>query len=195
MEADRVKVTVLGISYSHLQQGAYLLVLAEEGGTRRVPVVVGTAEAQSIAIRLENLQPPRPMTHDLIANVGDAFGLQFKEVDIYRFENGIFYSHIVMSNGSRDVLIDSRTSDAVAIALRTSMPIYVGAEVMRRAGFEMSQLEQQEAAAKQEVAENIETNLERLSDAELEARKERAVAIEAYEEAALIQQILQKRRI
>ena len=122
MEADRVKVTVLGISYSHLQQGAYLLVLAEEGGTRRVPVVVGTAEAQSIAIRLENLQPPRPMTHDLIANVGDAFGLQFKEVDIYRFENGIFYSHIVMSNGSRDVFIDSRTSDAVAIALRTSMP-------------------------------------------------------------------------
>lgn len=194
MDAERVEVRVVGVTYSHLQQGAYLLVLAAEGSPLRVPVIVGTAEAQSIAIRLENLQPPRPMTHDLIAHIGDAFGLQFKEVFIHRFENGIFYSHIVMSNGNRDVLIDSRTSDAIAVALRTSMPIYIAADVLKKAGFEVSQLEQKESTASQEATENEAVDLEQLSDAELEARKERAVAVEAYEEAALIQQILQKRK-
>ena len=120
MEADRVKVTVLGISYSHLQQGAYLLVLAEEGGTRRVPVVVGTAEAQSIAIRLENLQPPRPMTHDLIANVGDAFGLQFKEVDIYRFENVGFFR-----NRSERTLIYTRTAGNAFVVVNICRVVFV----------------------------------------------------------------------
>lgn len=195
MNAERVEVRVVGVTYSHLQQGAYLLVLAAEGSSLRVPVIVGTAEAQSIAIRLENLQPPRPMTHDLIAHIGEAFGLQFKEVMIYRFENGIFYSHIVMSNGDRDVLIDSRTSDAIAVALRTSMPIYMAADVLKKAGFELSQLEPKESISPQEGVESEDVDLEQLSDTELEARKERAVVIEAYEEAALIQQILQKRKI
>lgn len=196
MNVDKIEVKVMGVTYSHLQQGAYLLVLAAEGSSQRVPVVVGTAEAQSIAIRLENLQPPRPMTHDLIAHIGEAFALQFKEVFIHRFDDGIFYSHIVMSHGNREVLIDSRTSDAIAIALRTAMPIYMAGDVLQKAGFEVSQMQQQEpAVTAQEAAENTEPDLEQMSDAELEARKERAVAIEAYEEAALIQQILQKRKL
>lgn len=195
MSAEKTEVRVMGVTYSHLQQGAYLLVLAAEGSSLRVPVIVGTAEAQSIAIRLENLQPPRPMTHDLIAHIGEAFGLRFKEVFIHRFEEGIFYSHIVMTHGAREVLIDSRTSDAIAIALRTSMPIYIANDVLQKAGFEVSQMEQKQNVTSQAAADNIDVDLEQMSDAELEARKERAVAIEAYEEAALIQQILQKRKL
>lgn len=195
MEAEKVEVRVMGVTYSHLQQGAYLLVLAAEGSSQRVPVIVGTAEAQSIAIRLENLQPPRPMTHDLIAHIGEAFGLQFKEVFIHRFDDGIFYSHIVMSDGEREVLVDSRTSDAVAIALRTDMPIYIASEVLQKAGFDMSQMEQAPNITSQEAVGDSETDIESMSDAELQARIERAVATEAYEEAAMIQQILKKRKL
>ncbi|MBQ8565253.1 MAG: bifunctional nuclease family protein [Bacteroidaceae bacterium] len=195
MEAEKVEVRVMGVTYSHLQQGAYLLVLAAEGSSQRVPVIVGTAEAQSIAIRLENLQPPRPMTHDLIAHIGEAFGLQFKEVFIHRFDDGIFYSHIVMSDGEREVLVDSRTSDAVAIALRTDMPIYIASEVLQKAGFDMSQMEHAPNITSQEAVGEPETDIESMSDAELQARIERAVATEAYEEAAMIQQILKKRKL
>lgn len=195
MEAEKVEVRVMGVTYSHLQQGAYLLVLATEGSSQRVPVIVGTAEAQSIAIRLENLQPPRPMTHDLIAHIGEAFGLQFKEVFIHRFDDGIFYSHIVMSDGEREELVDSRTSDAVAIALRTDMPIYIASEVLQKAGFDMSQMEQAPNITSQEAVGEPEADIESMSDAELQARIERAVATEAYEEAAMIQQILKKRKL
>lgn len=195
MNADKIEVRVLGITYSQLQQSAYLLILAEEDGSRRIPIIVGTSEAQSIAIRMENLQPPRPMTHDLITHIGKAFDLEFKEVFIRRFENGIFYSDIVMSTRGREVVIDARTSDAIAIAMRTSMPIYVAAEVMQVAGFEASRLDPESVVASKDATEKEPENLEQLSDAELQMRQQRAVAAEAYEEAALIQQILKKRKV
>ncbi len=184
---EKVKMTVQGITYSHLQQGAYVLVLAEAEGTRRIPIVIGAAEAQSIAIRLEKLAPPRPMTHDLIAAIGDAFEVVYDEVLIHRFDNGIFYSTLRLHQGERIVEIDSRTSDAIAIALRTNMPIYMLRSVVQEAGFEASQLT---PSGKEEKPRT----LEEMSDAELELRKEQAVAVEAYEEAALIQQILQQRK-
>ena len=130
MDADKIRVTVLGISYSHLQQGAYLLLLAEENGSRRVPVVVGKSEAQSIAIRMEKLAPPRPMTHDLMVNISEQFGIAYKEVYIYRFDNGIFYSILAMTDGVKRVEIDARTSDAVAIAMRCDAPIYIEDELL-----------------------------------------------------------------
>ena len=197
MDADKIRVTVLGISYSHLQQGAYLLLLAEENGSRRVPVVVGKSEAQSIAIRMEKLAPPRPMTHDLMVNISEQFGIASKEVYIYRFDNGIFYSTLAMTDGVKRVEIDARTSDAIAIAMRTHIPIYMSREVLQQAGFEAADLGMEEKNFPQEAEPEATDDIdyERMSDAELEQRKEQAVAVEAYEEAAMIQQILSKRKL
>lgn len=189
-DKGKIRVLVQGITYSNLQQGAFVLVLAQEDGSRRVPVVVGTAEAQSIAIRVEKLTPPRPLTHDLIVSIGESLDVVYDEVLIHRFENGVFYSTLYLHQGERKVAIDARTSDAIAIAMRTDMPIYMTADVMQQAGFDASQLSPRSSEVE---ADDEPENFETMSDAELESRKERAVASEAYEEAALIQQILRER--
>lgn len=193
MNTDKIRVEVLGITYSHVQQGAYVLLLAEEVGTRRVPIVVGTAEAQSIAIHMERLTPPRPMTHDLIVNIMSSYDVAPVEVNIYRFEKGIFYSTITLRCGEHVEVIDARTSDAIALALRTQTPIYMAAYVMEQTSFEASQIEKN--GDKQAPSIVRDENYESMTDAELQTRIERAVDIEAYEEAALIQQILQKRKL
>ena len=113
MASDRIKLKVLGISYSQIQSGAYALILAQVGGPYRIPVVIGAAEAQSIALRMENITPPRPMTHDLFVSFAHAFGVKLKEVFIYRFEDGIFSSELTFTDTERSVVIDSRTSDAI----------------------------------------------------------------------------------
>lgn len=192
MERQRVKVNVLGITYSQVQQGAYMLVLAEEDGRRRIPIIIGTAEAQSIAIRLESLIPPRPMTHDLFVSFAHAFGVYLLEVFIYRFENGIFYSELLFSDGDREIRIDSRTSDAIAIAMRTQSPIYTTPEILQQTGFDASEAEP--SFEDENESEDTTYNLEVLDTDQLEERLAQAVAEEAYEEAAQIQQILNTRK-
>ncbi|MDE6306034.1 MAG: bifunctional nuclease family protein, partial [Muribaculaceae bacterium] len=115
---ERIRLEVLGISYSQIQSGAYALILAQTDGPIRIPIVIGAAEAQSIAIRMEGIKPPRPLTHDLFTTFAHAFGVKLLEVYIYRFENGIFSSELTFSDGERQIVIDSRTSDAIAIAMR-----------------------------------------------------------------------------
>ena len=131
---DRVKLKVMGITYSQIQNGAYALVLAEENGDRRIPIIIGTAEAQSIAIRLEHLTPPRPMTHDLFASFAQGFGIRLREVFVYHYEDGVFSSELLFDDGTRQIRIDSRTSDAIAIALRTQSPIYTTEKIINEAG-------------------------------------------------------------
>ena len=131
---DRVKLKVMGITYSQIQNGAYALVLAEENGDRRIPIIIGTAEAQSIAIRLEHLTPPRPMTHDLFASFAQGFGIRLREVFVYHYEDGVFSSELLFDDGTRQIRIDSRTSDAIAIALRTQSPIYTTEKIISEAG-------------------------------------------------------------
>ncbi len=190
MDNDKVKLNVLGITYSQIQQGAYMLVLAEEGGRRRIPIVVGTAEAQSIAIRLENLIPPRPITHDLFVSLAHGYGIVLREVFIYRFEKGIFFSELLFDNGEREMRIDSRTSDAVAIALRIGAPIFTTSEILQQAGFDMSEIEQRDDDSQPSQV----VDLDMLDRDTLEKRLAEAVAEEAYEEAARIQQIINKRK-
>ncbi len=125
----------MGLSYSQLQSGAYALILAEERGPRRIPVIIGAAEAQSIAITLENIRTHRPLTHDLFVSFAHAFGVKLKEVFIYRFEDGIFSSELTFSDGSRTVQIDARTSDAIALALRTHTPIFTTRQIIEKTGF------------------------------------------------------------
>jgi bifunctional DNase/RNase len=134
MSKKRIKLNILGLSYSQTQTGAYALVLAEEGGERRIPIIIGGVEAQSIAIKLEGLTPPRPLTHDLFLNFARAFDIEILEVIIYKLEEGIFYSELICQRGSETLHIDSRTSDAVALALRFNCPIYTYEEIMDKAG-------------------------------------------------------------
>jgi len=130
----KIKLNVLGLSVSQTQSGAYALVLAEENGDRRIPIIIGPVEAQSIAIQLEGLHPPRPLTHDLFKNLAKAFQIELAEVVIYKLEEGIFYSELICEQSGIRIAIDSRTSDAVALALRFRCPIYTTDEILRKAG-------------------------------------------------------------
>ncbi|MDM8159135.1 bifunctional nuclease family protein [Labilibaculum sp. K2S] len=134
----KIKLNVLGLSYSQTQTGAYALVLSEEDGDRRIPIIIGGVEAQSIAIQLEELEPPRPLTHDLFKSFAEAFAVNVVEVNIYRLEEGIFYSELICEKGLSRIRIDSRTSDAVAIALRFRCPIFTTEEIIEKAGIVLS---------------------------------------------------------
>jgi uncharacterized protein len=131
---QKVKLNVLGLSVSQTQTGAYALVLAEENGDRRIPIIIGPVEAQSIAIQLEGLHPPRPLTHDLFKNLSKAFQIELVEVIIYKLEEGIFYSELIAEQNGIRIAIDSRTSDAVALALRFRCPIFTSNDILRKAG-------------------------------------------------------------
>jgi bifunctional DNase/RNase len=131
---SKIKLNVLGISYSQTQSGAYALVLTEEKGDRRIPIIVGGFEAQAIAIQLEGLNPPRPLTHDLFYNFATAFKIDLLEVNIYKLEEGIFFSRLTCYDGKNTINIDSRTSDAIALALRFKCPIYTTEDILERSG-------------------------------------------------------------
>ncbi len=199
---SRVKLRVLGISYSQIQSGAYALILAQVGGPYRIPVIIGASEAQAIALKMEGVTPPRPLTHDLLTSVQRAFGIALKEVFIHRFEDGIFYSELTFTDGDRTVTIDSRTSDAVAIAMRTGSPIYTTPDILSRTGFE---LEINEAGGGD--AETIEDDdasrdseelhmpkLENYAVEELEKTLSRLIENEEYEEAAKVAEILRRKK-
>jgi len=130
----KIKLNVLGISYSQTQSGAYALVLSEEEGNRRIPIIVGGFEAQAIAIELEGLAPPRPLTHDLFKNFADSYGIHITEVNIHKLEDGVFFANIQCDNGGERTTLDARTSDAIALALRFKCPIYTTEEIVEKAG-------------------------------------------------------------
>lgn len=185
---ERVKLNVLGITYSQVQAGAYALVLSEEGGPYRIPVVVGVAEAQSIAIKLENMIPPRPLPHDLIVGLSRAYGINLDEVFLYKFENGIFLSELKFSSDDRSVKVDSRTSDAIALALRTGAPIYTTREILEKTG---SISDKADAAPKNMFADEPRTiNLKKFAVEELEKMIAKCVEREEYEKAAEIKNII-----
>ena len=136
--SERIRLRVLGISYSQIQAGAYALILAQTDGPYRIPVVVGAAEAQSIAIKMEGIIPPRPMTHDLFSSLAQAYGIELKDVFIHKFEDGIFSSELTFENrNGQEVVLDARTSDAIAIAMRTHTPIFTTPEILEETGFIM----------------------------------------------------------
>ncbi|MDD4424990.1 MAG: bifunctional nuclease family protein, partial [Mariniphaga sp.] len=131
---QKIRLKILGLSVSQTQSGAYALVLSEENGNRRIPIIIGPVEAQAIAIQLEGLKPPRPLTHDLIKNIALAFNIVLIEVIIHKLDEGIFYSELLCEMNGQEVKIDSRTSDAVALALRFRCPIYTTEEILSKAG-------------------------------------------------------------
>ena len=187
---ERVKLNVLGITSSQVQAGAYALVLSEEGGAYRIPVIVGVAEAQSIAVKLENVASPRPLSHDLIVSLSHAYGISLEEVFLYKFENGVFLSELRFSSDDRKVNIDSRTSDAIALALRTGAPIYTTREILERTGFIS---EKGEVKMSQIEPENKEIDLRKFAIEELEKMMKKCVDREEYERAAEIKSVISEK--
>jgi len=130
-----VKLTIKGISYSQTQNGAYALILNEVDGERKLPIVIGAFEAQSIAIALEKeIKPPRPLTHDLFKSFADRFDIMIKQIIIHKLVDGVFYSSIICERDKIEEIIDARTSDAIAIALRFQAPIFTYKNILEKAG-------------------------------------------------------------
>lgn len=198
-DENRVRLKVMGLSYSQIQTGAYALILAQVGGPIRIPVVIGAAEAQSIALKMESITPPRPMTHDLFVSFAHAFGVKLTEVFIYKFEDGIFSSELTFSDGERTISIDSRTSDAIAIAMRTGAPIYTTQAILSETGFEMEITEEApddgtSSADEADDDNRPEPKLENYTVEELEKTLARLIDREEYEEAARVSEILKRKR-
>jgi bifunctional DNase/RNase len=194
----KVKLNVLGISYSQTQSGAYALVLSEEDGKRRIPIIIGGFEAQSIAIQIEGLTPPRPLTHDLFLNFAKSFNIEILEVQIYKLEEGVFFSKLHCDNGKKEVYIDARTSDAIALALRFKCPIYTSEEIIEKAGiileFDGTDEEIEKAAASAEKKEKYDSTLfGKMSLSELKTILDEAVLNEDYEKASKIRDEIKKR--
>ena len=186
---------MLGISYSQTQSGAYALVLTEENGERRIPIIIGGFEAQAIVVKLENLNPPRPLTHDLFKSFADEFGITVSEVFISRLEDGVFYSQLICNNGEKEFTIDSRTSDAVALSLRFNCPIYITDEILEKAGIVINP-EGPDIPGMEEdlLTEPKESEYESVTDEELYKMLDEAIRTEDYERAAAHRDELEKRK-
>ena len=187
MDKDNlIELKVLGITRSEVQAGAYALLLENADSTpdvaRRIPIVVGTAEAQSIAVHLEQVMPSRPLTHDLFVSMFHVYGIELRSVTIYSFKDGVFAAMLNVSNGTVDAEIDARTSDAIAIALRTGAPIYTTPEVMEHTSYEW----RRDGNYKPQKP----VRLEDLPIEKLEQRMQRYAAKEEYEKAARVQKII-----
>jgi hypothetical protein len=195
---QKIRLNILGLSVSQTQSGAYALVLAEENGERRIPIIIGPVEAQAIAIQLEGLKPPRPLTHDLIKNMAMAFDIALLEVTIYKLEEGIFYSELLCEMNGKEINIDSRTSDAVALALRFRCPIYTTEEILKKSGIILD-LENEDSPVRN-ISENddfTETDVStyaQYSAKELNDMINEAIQHEDYEKASIIRDELKKRK-
>jgi bifunctional DNase/RNase len=195
---QKIRLNILGLSVSQTQSGAYALVLAEENGERRIPIIIGPVEAQAIAIQLEGLKPPRPLTHDLIKNMAMAFDIALLEVTIYKLEEGIFYSELLCEMNGKEIRIDSRTSDAVALALRFRCPIYTTEDILKKSGIILD-LEDEESpvrnyADKDDFTEPEVSTYSQYSANELNEMIDEAIRNEDYEKASVIRDELKKRK-
>ena len=189
---------IVGLSYSQTQSGAYALVLAETEGRRRLPIIIGGFEAQAIAIELESMQPSRPLTHDLFKSFAEEFDISITEVLIYNLVEGIFYAKIMCVHNGKDVEIDSRTSDAIALAVRFNCPIYTYEFILSSAGIILEDQDTEELTEDdltlEELASIRKEPLESISVEDLEVKLQEAIANEDYENASRIRDEIDRRK-
>jgi hypothetical protein len=204
---EKIELEIIGLSYSQTQTGAYALVLGEKtGAKRRLPIIIGGFEAQAIAIELEAMTPSRPLTHDLFKTFSDAYEIQVKEIIIYNLVEGIFYAKLITEKEGKEVEIDTRTSDAIALAVRFKCPISTYEFILSSAGIILdesanndgtSDIEDQINEIEEELSETTSPskplNYSDLSNEELNARLQSAIDHEDYEEASKIKEEIDKR--
>lgn len=199
MGMKKVRLEIVGLSYSQTQSGAYALVLGESAGTRRLPIIIGGFEAQAIAIELEKMTPSRPLTHDLFKTFAETFDINVNEVLIYNLVEGIFYAKLICNDGTKDVEIDARTSDAIALAVRFACPIYTYEFILKSAGIVLDDENAGiagniEAEAPVTETEGGEEDLKSKSTEELKSLLQAALDDEQYETASKIRDELNVRK-
>lgn len=200
---SKIKLEILGLSSSQSQTGSFALVLGEEGGNRRLPIIIGMFEAQAIAIEIEKIVPNRPMTHDLFKSFAASFHFEVEEILISDLKEGVFYAKIICTDGRSKVEIDARPSDAIAIGLRFNVPIYTVESIMSEAGILLSDISAEESSAeniptekkvrKPKQTKEKDTQIENLSNEQLKTMLEVALKNEDYENAARLRDELNKR--
>ncbi|MDA0986103.1 MAG: bifunctional nuclease family protein [Bacteroidetes bacterium] len=188
---EKIAVEILGLSSTPSHGGAYALLLKEVNGKRQLPIIIGAFEASSIAMEMEGVKPPRPLTHDLIRNILENLSLNIVDVTINELRDGTFYAKISVENLSQVIEIDSRPSDAIAIAVRFGAPIYVAEEVINEAGLISEETEDDEEEEKSVVAKKI--PILKLSELEqLELKLQKFIEDENYEQAAKMRDEIKK---
>ncbi len=205
---SKIELEILGLSSSQSQTGSFALVLGEVGGKRRLPIIIGMAEAQAIAIEIEKITPHRPFTHDLFKEFAKGFNFDIQEIMISDLKEGIFYARIVCADEIKSVEVDSRPSDAIAIALRFKVPIFTNEKILSEAGIVLTEEEEkaefgeaEEELEEEEMEKAVEeaktqiqsNNLDEFSVQQLEVMLEDALQDEKYELAARIRDELNRR--
>ncbi|MCL5990487.1 MAG: bifunctional nuclease family protein [Bacteroidetes bacterium] len=193
---DKVQLVVLGLSASPASNSAYALILKEVDGNRRLPIIIGAFEAQAIALEMEGVVPPRPMTHDLLKNVVDSFGSSLSEIYVNELREGTFYAKLIFDEG--DLEIDARPSDAIALAVRYNAPIYVKSDILDETGL-IPQGEEpgidetdEEAYLRNQKQQQVDKHRPRTKAELLQTQLEKAVKDENYEKAAQLRDELRK---
>lgn len=201
-EMNKIGLEIIGLSYSQTQSGAYALVLGEKVGNRRLPIIIGGFEAQAIAIELENMTPSRPLTHDLFKTFATTFDINIKEVLIYNLVEGIFFAKLICIKDGKEVEIDARTSDAIALAVRFNCPVYTFEFILSSAGIildeESDSLEFEtdntSGESKVEMSDDNTNDLTKKSVADLDKILNEALQQEDYERASIIRDEMNKRQ-
>jgi bifunctional DNase/RNase len=193
----KIELEIVALSHTLAQTQNYAIVLGEQGGSRRLPIVIGGFEAQAIAVAMEGMAPSRPMTHDLFKNVMDTFLVDLKEIVINNLLDGIFYANLVFIQNGKEVEVDSRTSDALALAVRFGCPIFTYEFILEQAGIileEDTEREVQKAKTRRQQQEPKEKGIEDYSTDELEILLNTVLEEEDYEKAARIRDELNRRK-
>jgi len=190
---DKIRLEIVGMSYSQSQSGAYALILGEVKGNRRLPIIIGGFEAQAIAVELEKMKPSRPLTHDLLKSFADTYHVQVKEVIIDQFKQGVFHAKLVCVHENIENLIDSRTSDAVALAIRFKCPIYTYEKIMAEAGMLMDENAVPLETMTSPTPVPPEPSYDEYTLSELEEMLQKAIEQEDYEKASLIRDEIKKK--
>lgn len=194
---QKIALDIIGLSYSQTQSGAYALVLGEQGGKRRLPIIIGGFEAQAIAIALENMTPSRPLTHDLFKSFSEEFSVEVKQVIIYNLLEGIFYSKLICLQGKKEIEIDARTSDAIALAVRFKCPVFTYESILSKAGVILEDEQKAEKTKKKKSQKKPKSEDEMIAEYDVDKLKElleNAISSENYEFASRIRDEINSRK-
>lgn len=189
----KYRLELIGITYNQIESGVYALILQQTGTTRRIPIIIGFLEAQAIECKLQEVATPRPLTHDTMAASLAAFGIKLNRVEIRKLPSGVFAADLVFSDGTTEKIIDSRSSDAVALAIRVGAPIYTTEQVLLEAGFDAKPQNNQEDTAVEKQDATVKSDLSNLSLQQLTDAMADAAENEDYEEAARIKAEIERR--